>query len=50
MKRVKYMGEAIVHLPTLGVMLEYGDEVDVPDDFENALFILITEIEKGDQE
>jgi hypothetical protein len=38
-KRVRYTGEATVELPTLGVVVEHGAELDVDDDFANANFV-----------
>lgn len=50
MKRVKYIGEVEVMLPALHVIVRPNDELDVPDDFENALFILVeTKAKKGDK-
>lgn len=38
MKKVKYNGSLPTVLPTLGLEVKPGDVIDVPDDFNNALF------------
>jgi hypothetical protein len=38
MKKVKYIGELPAFLPTLGLEVEPGDIIEVPDDFLNANF------------
>lgn len=38
MKKVQYMGELEKILPTLGLTVNKGDVVEVPDDFFNAEF------------
>lgn len=38
MKKVRYLGEATVELPTLGIVVSKGDEITVDDDFTNANF------------
>lgn len=37
--KVKYIGETPVQLPTIGIEVKPGDEIDVPDDFHNAQFV-----------
>ncbi len=51
MKKVRYEGEEEKILPTLGIKVNKGDEVDVPDDFANIHFILVgnKQIKKGDK-
>jgi len=37
--KVKYTGDIPVQLSTIGVDVKPGDEIDVPEDFSNALFV-----------
>ena len=39
--KVKYTGDIPQQLPTIGLEVQPGDEVEVPDDFRNALFVLV---------
>jgi hypothetical protein len=50
MKKVRYIGELPVILPTVGLEVNPEDVIDVPDDFNNAAFEEITEKKtiKGD--
>jgi hypothetical protein len=38
-KKVRFNGHEAVDLPTLGVRVEPGDVIDVPDEFLNSLFV-----------
>jgi hypothetical protein len=38
MRTVKFNGYGVHQVPTLGIVVANGDVIDVPDDFENALF------------
>lgn len=53
MKTVKYVGDYEAHLPSIGVFVKPGDEIEVDDDFVNGLFVLVEENEaqklKGDK-
>lgn len=50
MKKVKFIGEDEKILPTLGITVKPGDELDVPDDFANALFVSVEDSrKKGDK-
>jgi hypothetical protein len=37
-KKVRYLSDATVELPTLGIVVSKGDEITVDDDFANANF------------
>lgn len=43
MKKVKYTGDLPATLPTLGLEVKPGQEIEVPDDFNNALFVDVVE-------
>jgi hypothetical protein len=49
-KKVRFNGHEAVDLPTLGVRVEPGDVIDVPDCFENALFTDVKESKKTAKE
>jgi hypothetical protein len=38
-KKARYEGDHAVDLPTLGIRVEPGDVIDVPDEFSNSLFV-----------
>ena len=50
MKRVKFVGEYEVTMPTINVQVKPGDVIEVEDTFDNALFVLEEKIKvvKGD--
>lgn len=52
--KVKYVGEIDVMIPTLGIQVKKGDEIEVPEDFSNANFVPVEEKvnskKKGDNE
>ncbi|QQE80931.1 hypothetical protein [Alicyclobacillus sp. SO9] len=48
--KFKYNGELPTTLPTLGVDVEPGDEVELPDDFFNPLFEAVKKPKKSEKE
>jgi len=46
MKRVRYVGTEPVVLPMLNIEVTVGDEIEVPDSFENGLFEVVKPVMK----
>jgi hypothetical protein len=47
---MRFIGNYAVDLPTLGLHVEPNEEIDVDDDFENAMFVEVPKVSKKTKE